>query len=129
MFLKFPKEFDVIFRRKGALWLKMLTGAAVCGIVTAVTLFEQRAQNLHLDSNTEAIVIVVAMAVGALVGLMLSLKDYVRLRLMNYQPVNIVLRAYFCWGGLSVMIWIVTAFIATIAALWLSCVIRGIRFF
>ena len=99
-------ELDDVFRNDRWVWLKM-GGGALATVFIALRSF--RMQEAHaLTDNTRIAILAVAAALGAILGLALSLKDAVQRRKTAGKPVNPLLQLYFGAGVWSLLIWILT---------------------
>ena len=105
--------------------LKMAVGAVVAaGIVgfsaLAVTAPRGDARSPRSPGLLLGYVLFAAVT-GALIGYFLALRDLVLERRSKGQRVHPVLRAYFCWGLFSVVLWCVTGFAAGIGGNRFHC--------
>ena len=115
MLLPLKKEIDHAFRQDRNLPWKLL-GAVVVGL----------SASLHILLDPVAGPAFQACAIGAtvllsiLVVLALSLKDVVRRRIGNGDPVHPLLRLYLASGKASLALWIGTVLVTTLLAcmLW-----------
>jgi hypothetical protein len=102
----FHNELDEVFRGDRSIWLKIGGSAFVCASGAL----------LHFNADPKATIafelaMIAAMAViGAVIGLMLSLRDVVRRRLAAGKPVNLLLRLYLGGGMGTLLGWILTIF-------------------
>src|SRR5262245_31181181 len=118
MFFPFRRELDDAFSHDSSIWLKM-AGCALVGILIAVYSLAKM-DHKDLTPAGAAIVIAVVACGGMFVGILLSLKDVVARRIENGEPVSLVLRIYFGWGGGSLLIWFLTIFIGTFVMIALT---------
>jgi hypothetical protein len=118
--LPFKEEFDDLFREDRSIWWKILGGAAAAAL--AVLLAVWRGANREQGKATFgpaaiAVIVVVAAFLGALVAVLLSLKDVVRRRMDSGQRVSRLLRVYFGGGAVSLMVWVLTVLLLGIPAI------------
>ncbi len=121
--MRFPfrDEFDDLFRHDRAIWVKMGGGAAAAALVVAMFAIREfgfRQRQVDLSPAIQAIIVAVAPILGAVVAILLSLKDTVERRQATGQSVSWLLRVYFGNGRQSLILWFMTslgvAFIAII---------------
>ena len=111
-------EFDELFRSDKAIWLKMLGGAAVAGmlaVVSVVKSHQRRAANEGIGTAAETFIVLGATALGSIIVLALCLKDIVRRRLDNGQKVNRILKLYLGMRWVSLAMWFFTITALTVA--------------
>jgi hypothetical protein len=116
MLFPFLDELNAAFREDRKLIWKLLGGAAV-GLALAFEVCMPRPndpQSLSLFARVFVVVGTVSASLFAVLAL--SLRDVVKARISDGQPVNIVLRWYLGSGVLSLGLWIVTAILGTVVA-------------
>ena len=95
---------------RGRRQLAGVRGAAVVGFVLGLfTLVGVGSGDRDLPPAFWACAVVATTIVSAIAGLGLSLRDCLRDRLQKRQRVNMILRAYFVSGFVSLVLWIGTA--------------------
>lgn len=120
MFHLFREELDAAFQEDRKLRWKLLAGVVV-GLVLGIKLTAKFWFAPEEDQHG-ATPLVSACATGALavlcvvLVLALSLKDIVKRRVCQQQPVSFLLRCYLAYGFLSLALWVVTAIGGTILA-------------
>jgi hypothetical protein len=111
MRIPYRDEIDAIFQGDRALGLKMAAGAAVAAFVVVVSLIrgtrDGRLEGMDLSPTAIAAIGAASGVVGAGLVLLLSLKDTVRRRLDDGQPVPWLLRVGFGMGRWSLFFWFV----------------------
>jgi hypothetical protein len=118
--MKFPLqgELDDLFRSsRGILW-KVAGGAVAGAAVTAAMLLKGRrgAQELDQFNITEKILVIVgAGVIGAILAIVLSMKDVVERRIEQGKPVNFLLKLYFAFRWVSIAVWFVTIMVLVFA--------------
>jgi hypothetical protein len=113
----FGRELDDLFKSDRAIWLKM----GGCGFATAFVVVTTVLRGIHtgqlafaLSGLLISILIVTSFGVGAILALALALKDVVVRRITRGEPVSPLLRIYFGMRRRSLLVWFVTAIIATL---------------
>jgi hypothetical protein len=114
MRVPFHSELDETFRSDRSIWLKIGGCSLVSVFVVLLGVYRGvRRGSLAIELTTPLIVGLAAasVALGALIGLALSLKDTVAQRLMRGDHVNPFLRIYFDGETRCVFAWFVTAIV------------------
>jgi hypothetical protein len=101
--------------------LKMAGGALVAAVLAGSSVLETTpppgaAPSLRTPGLLVGQILFFAIA-GALAGYCLALRDLVLERRLRGQRVHPVMRAYFSWGVVSLVLWCVTVFAAGIAGI------------
>jgi len=111
VWIPFRRELNDLFEKDDRQWLKVIGGAFVGGFVAFGAIRHGLPDH---EGATPLYVSVVTVATCAIVAagavLVLGLKDVVKRRLENGQPVNFILRAYLTSGLVSLAIWVLTVF-------------------
>ncbi len=110
--------FDDLFRGGASVWAK-IGGAA---IATPLTLFvitrrmAKRGEEVHFDSGTQIVILLLSVVVGAFIGASLSMKDIVERRKARKKRVPFFLDLLYGKGIISLLVfWAPFAIICTIA--------------
>jgi hypothetical protein len=119
--MKFPlqSELDDLFRSSRGIWWKVAGGAVAGAVVTTVLSLKRRqgAQGFDQFSIAEKILVVVgAGIIGAIMAIVLSLKDVVERRIEQGKPVNPILKLCFAFRWVSIVVWFVTIMVIVFAA-------------
>jgi len=112
MMFPFQDELNDLFRQNRSIWWKMLGGAAATPIALLVAGIRQP-PTVDLSPATIVIALVVAAVIGAGLAILLSLKDVVVRRQAAGQRVSWLLQVYFAKGRMSLLVWGVTAVVAS----------------
>jgi hypothetical protein len=118
MKLPFQSELDDLFRSSRGIWLKVAGGAVAGAAVTAAVLLKKRrgAQEFDQFDITEKILVVVgAGVIGAILAIVLSMKDVVERRIEQGKPVNFLLKLYFAFRWVSIVVWFITIMVLVFA--------------
>jgi hypothetical protein len=95
MWMPFHREIDDLFQSDRSIWMKAGGAALLCGVLSASALFRDDAPGM---SAWIAVGVIASISVvGAIVCVLLSLKDVVRRRLSEGKPVHLLLRI--CFGS------------------------------
>jgi hypothetical protein len=98
--------------------LKMAIGALVAPGVTLLGTLLSRGKDGRAPSSAFVLQSVIfAAIVGAIIGFFLALNDSVVERQARGQRVPFILRAYYGWGPVSLILWFVTIFAAGIVGI------------
>jgi hypothetical protein len=101
--------------------LKMAYGAASIVALIVVSYFGSRSPNakgrVTVSTSTIVASLVAAAVAGALIGFCVALRDFVSERIVHGLRVHPVLRAYYSWGLGSLLLWVVTGFVAAIGGI------------
>ena len=114
----FGKELDEVFRGDRSIWLKVLGCGFVASALVVSMLLRERSGAAHGQSGLQvsnpvlAIVGVLSAIAGCILGVLLSLKDVVRLRIDQGRAVHPLLSLYFASRFKSLAMWIVTVLVA-----------------
>jgi hypothetical protein len=112
----FHEDIEELFASDKSIALKLLGGAFVGGFLgLRLAVNDPNQRGPGFSPPTQAIIAVGGAIVGALIVLILPLRDHVARRLAQGKRVNPLLRAYLGLGNLvlSLVLWLVTALIAT----------------
>ena len=114
MRVPFHRELDEVFQSDRSIWLKM-SGCAFATVFVVITAIVRGIRdgrlNIRLSPPLIAGMAGISAASGALLALVLSLKDVVRRRVIRGEPVNPVLKIYFGMGLWSLVAWFPTLLI------------------
>jgi len=125
--IPFRKQIEEVFRSDRSIWLKMTCGAFVGAMLALFILSHAEAGEFPLAAIVTLLVMYAAL--GAILGICLSVRDLVRRRISDGKPVSLPLRMYFNWGAVSGVIWTVTILAALTALIVLSRTLRGVPIF
>ncbi len=114
MKVPFQNELDETFRSDRSIWIK-IGGCSLVSIFVVLTMFFRGVQSGRLDipmTTTRYVVMAVILGVlGAICGLLLSLKDTIAHRIDRGDSVNKILRLYFGRERLSLVVWFASALV------------------
>jgi hypothetical protein len=110
----FQRELEDLFSSDKSIILKLLGGAFVGAVFSLRVLFK-KGDGASLGNTARVVVFVGAAIIGALVVLLLTLRDVVARRVDAGKSVNPILKAYFGRGNgcLMVFLWFCTIIAAT----------------
>lgn len=120
MRVPFSRELNDLFRKDGLAWLKILGGGVVGAVVAVWTISKTAgAKGPKLGPTGRFWFVLATTIIGIVVALALTLKDVVRSRIDAGRPVNPLLRAFLGSGVLSLVLWVIVAFVAAIGLIFL----------
>ena len=112
----FQSEIEDLFASDKSIIIKLLGGAFVGAVLSLRVVFKGAKGNAATLSDTARVVVFIGAAViGALVVLLLTLRDVVARRVERGKRVNPLLKAYFGRGNgcLMVFLWFCTIIVVT----------------
>jgi hypothetical protein len=111
MLIPFSRELEQLFASDRHAALKILGGGVVGAGIGARAAFG----NEFKASTTAAVVVTIVVAVVAMVVVAaLLLRDFLKQFQAAGQPVNAFLKYFLCKGVISLVLWIITAFVLAI---------------
>jgi hypothetical protein len=113
----FHNEIEDLFASDKSIVLKLLGGAFVGAVLSlSVVLKRAKGNEASLGTTAKVITFVGATVIGAIVVLLLTLRDVVARRVDAGQQVNPILKAYFGRGNgcLMLFLWGCTIIVATL---------------
>jgi hypothetical protein len=121
MGLPFKRQLDQLFRGNRSIWLKVGGGVLVALYLTLQS-FLRNAKGVDRATivRVTSIGLVVAVVAGALIALLLAMKDRMKERLARGEKVNLLARAYLGMGIWSLLLWCPTIFFLGIVLIVLT---------